>query len=271
MAWFSKRSAESTTAPQAIIPPPLSPPAVVDTDVVSKINMRKEKVKVVLRKNGMGGTIARVVVVLDKSGSMYSLYARGVIQRVIERLVPVASALDDDGTLESYGFATTSARLPDVTAATAPGYLKRREVTEILDTLGIDNVEPLVMQDILDYYVRDNPSNVPTLVLFLSDGGIGLTGAKYKLDANEEIRRLLRESSHYNMFWQFIGVGNANFGALERLDTLTGRKVDNANFFSVADLDSIDDDELYQRLLGEYPLWVKAARAAGIPMRIIPA
>ena len=62
----------------------------------------------------------------------------------------------------------------------------------------------------------------------------------------------------------FVGVGNANFGILERLDDLEGRRVDNADFFSLSDLKMISDDELYERLLGEYPSWLRDAAAAGI-------
>ena len=41
---------------------------------------------------------------------------------------------------------------------------------------------------------------------------------------------------------------------------MTGRYIDNANFFSVNDLESISDEELYNRLLAEYPVWIKEAK-----------
>jgi hypothetical protein len=52
---------------------------------------------------------------------------------------------------------------------------------------------------------------------------------------------------------------------LERLDRLTGRIVDDVGFLAVDDLDLIDDGQLYARLLGEFPSWLRAARSAGIP------
>ena len=61
-----------------------------------------------------------------------------------------------------------------------------------------------------------------------------------------------------------MGIGNNNFGMLRNLDTLAGRVVDNAGFFSFADLAKITDEKLYDRLLSEFPAWLKAVRAKGI-------
>ena len=80
------------------------------------------------------------------------------------------------------------------------------------------------------------------------------------------IEQLLRSSSALPVFWQFVGVGQASYGVLERLDTLTGRTVDNAGFFAVDDLDEIQDEQLYSRLLGEFPAWLRSAATAGIPV-----
>ncbi|MFD8741338.1 VWA domain-containing protein, partial [Streptomyces sp. NPDC059618] len=50
----------------------------------------------------------------------------------------------------------------------------------------------------------------------------------------------------------------------ERFDTLPGRRVDNVGFFAVDDISTVPDQELYDRLLSEFPSWIKAARHAGI-------
>lgn len=42
--------------------------------------------------------------------------------------------------------------------------------------------------------------------------------------------RLITESSTKNLFWQFVGLGQANYGILEKLDDMTGRFIDNADF-----------------------------------------
>ncbi|MCF2437315.1 VWA domain-containing protein [Streptomyces thinghirensis] len=54
---------------------------------------------------------------------------------------------------------------------------------------------------------------LPTLVLFFSDGGV------YR---NAEIERELREAVEEPVLWQFVGLGRANYGVLERFDTPAG-------------------------------------------------
>lgn len=61
-----------------------------------------------------------------------------------------------------------------------------------------------------------------------------------------------------------LGVDGANYGVLERLDTLTGRRVDNTGFFAVDDIDTLTDADLYARLLSEFPAWIRAARSVGV-------
>ena len=43
---------------------------------------------------------------------------------------------------------------------------------------------------------------------------------------------------------------------MEKLSTLSGRYVDNANFFALDDFQNVDSAELYSRLLNEFPNWL---------------
>jgi len=54
---------------------------------------------------------------------------------------------------------------------------------------------------------------------------------------------------------------DSDFPFLEKLDELSGRLIDNANYFAVARPDEHSDDALYDLLMAEYPAWVKLARA----------
>lgn len=38
----------------------------------------------------------------------------------------------------------------------------------------------------------------------------------------------------------------------------------NSNFFAIDDFDCVPDDELYERLLNEFPAWLKEAKAKKI-------
>lgn len=121
-------------------------------------------------------------------------------------------------------------------------------------TVGIQNEEQKVIAEVRAF-VRDHPVPGPTLVLFFSDGGV------YR---NDEIERELRAAVQEPIFWQFIGLGRSQYGVLERFDTLPGRRVDNVGFFAADDIETVPDAELYDRLLSEFPSWLRTARRLGI-------
>ena len=237
-----------------------------------RLSLRKEQVAVSLRKHGAADVVARVVLVLDASGSMSFLYSKGVVADVVERMAAVAAQLDDDGEMQAWTFASNPARLPDLRLGELPEWLRlhvrvgevglfRRGRKKGLDPsqvdmrdVGIQNEEQKVIAEVRAF-VRDNPASAPTLVLFFSDGGV------YR---NKEIERELREAVEEPVFWQFVGLGKSNYGVLERFDTLAGRRVDNVGFFAVDDIGTVPDAELYDRLLSEFPQWITAAGRAGI-------
>lgn len=45
---------------------------------------------------------------------------------------------------------------------------------------------------------------------------------------------------------------------------MSGRFIDNANFFQIDDLRKISDEEFMNRILNEFPQWIKEARAKGV-------
>ncbi|MFD9551133.1 VWA domain-containing protein [Nocardia salmonicida] len=229
--------------------------AALSFDKRQTLDMRKREVAKVLIDKSAFGARARVVLVIDKTGSMQKMYRGGTVHRVVERMIPVATQLDDDGTLEAYLYALTYAKLPDITVAEgerwAQTYLHLTGTHEGIDydAMGGRNDELPIMRAIIETLTE------PTLVLFFTDGGFA---------KKREIAALMREAAHLPAFWQFIGLGKANFGVLRTLDELDGRVVDNAGFFALDDIDQVDDAELYRRLLGEFPDWLRAARTAGI-------
>lgn len=94
-------------------------------------------------------------------------------------------------------------------------------------------------------------SKLPVYVLFISDGGI---------HSEREIKKAMKTASKYPVFWQFIGVGGSNYGILERLDEMSGRYVDNASFFALDDFKRVSNEELYDRMLEEFPQWLKIVK-----------
>ncbi|NKS54422.1 stress response protein [Rhodococcus hoagii] len=263
--------AEPTTPPQPAAPSLApTPPGGLDrlpVDMRKRLDLRKKQVAVSLQKHGGDQLKARVVLVLDASGSMTGLYAKGIVGSVVERMAAVAAQLDDDGTMQAFTFASNSARLPDLELGDLPTWIrlhvrvgqmkmfgsraKNLEPGQIdMRALGIQNEEQKVIADVRAMVAAD-PQPVPTLVLFFSDGGV------YR---NREIEEQLRAAVTEPIFWQFVGLGRAGFGVLEKFDTLPGRLVDNVGFFAVDKIDKISDSELYDRLLSEFPSWTREAR-----------
>ncbi|MFJ9021738.1 VWA domain-containing protein [Streptomyces sp. NPDC102259] len=270
-------------SPPTSTPPTMPPPSgprltkgeeLLPVDVRKRLSLRKEQVAVSLSKRGAVGISARIVLVLDASGSMAFLYSRGVVADVVERMAAVAAQLDDDGEMQAWTFASEAARLPDLRLGELPEWLrlhvrvgeislfrrgkKPRKGTEPgqvdMRSVGIQNEEQKAIAQVRSY-VRENPAAAPTLVLFFSDGGV------YR---DALIERELRAAVEEPIFWQFVGLGRSNYGVLERFDTLPGRRVDNVGFFSVDDISTVPDQELYDRLLSEFPSWITAAGRAGI-------
>ncbi|WP_329380310.1 VWA domain-containing protein [Streptomyces sp. NBC_01716] len=275
------RAPAPAPAPARVQPAPAGRPAArltkgeerLPVDMRKRLSLRKEQVAVSLDKHGVTGVVARVILVLDASGSMSALYSRGVVKNVAERMAAVAAQLDDDGEMQAWTFATNPARLPDLVIGDLPEWLNlhvrvgqmslfgRKKPPKGLvagqvdmRAVGFQNEEQKVIAEVRAY-VGANPVPAPTLVLFFSDGGV------YR---DSEIEQQLRAAVEEPIFWQFVGLGRANYGVLQRFDTMAGRRVDNVGFFAVDDIESVSDPELYDRLLSEFPSWLREARQAGI-------
>ncbi|EIC29999.1 MULTISPECIES: VWA domain-containing protein [Methylomicrobium] len=211
-----------------------------------------KKATVSLEKHRLQETIARVGLVLDASGSMSAQYSKGRVQEVIERLLPLAVHFDDDGELDVWAFSRKALALPPATLANYADYVNSAERGwRNWGMMSINN-EPAVIEKVIAHYRN---TRLPVLVIFVSDGGVS---------QNKEIKQLLIEAATLPIFWQFVGIGGRNYGVLEKLDTMAGRVVDNCGFFALDDLHGIDEQALYDRLLGEFPQWLEAARVKGI-------
>lgn len=257
--------ATEDAAPKAVVAAPIAPKISLDKDKQLQLKLEKSAPQLVnlsktlavsLKKKGLSDIVARVALVLDASGSMTQQYQKGNVQGVVDRIATLAMRLDDDGELDTWGFASRHARLPSVSIGNVSGYVseitKKHSTMSIIGKLGVSNNEPPVMREILDFY---RASTLPAFVVFISDGGVG---------SSEEIKRVLVEASNFPIFWQFVGLGGSSYGILKDLDTMRGRTVDNANFFQIDDWNRVSESELYDRLLNEFPAWIRAAKGARI-------
>ncbi|MBX9393277.1 VWA domain-containing protein [Streptomyces sp. TRM72054] len=211
-----------------------------------------------LTKHGLEGQRAAVYLVVDYSGSMKPYYKDGSVQALADRVLGLSAHLDDDGRVPVVFFSTDIDAVTDIALADHQGRIER--IVAGLGHMGKTSYH-LAMDAVIDHYL-DSGSREPALVVFQTDGG-----PINKLAAE----RYLCKAAKLPLFWQFIGFGepgSRQFDFLRRLDELPvpdRRPVDNAGFFHAGtDPRQVPDTELYDRLVGEFPQWLAAARERGI-------
>ncbi len=234
-----------------------SPTAAVKVSLEKKLEKAPQLVSlakplgVELKKKNLETLVARVGLVMDISGSMTARFKNGTVQEIVNKTLPLAVQFDDDGELDCWYYGTTARRMDSVNLE---NYTKAvpKEWKQLMLELGGCNNEPVVLRMVLDTY-RD--TQLPVYVLFITDGGVS---------KKSEIQKIITEASKLPIFWQFVGVGGSGYGILEKLDSMKGRYVDNAGFFALDDFKKVSNEELYARLLEEFPKWLKAIRDKGI-------
>jgi hypothetical protein len=208
-----------------------------------------------LAKHQVGQERAAVYLVLDRSGSMRPYYRDGSVQHLAERTLALAANLDDDGVVPVVFFSTGI----DGTAEISLDAYRDRigPLHDSMGHMGRTNYH-VAMQAVIDHYESCGAQD-PALVIFQTDGSPTSKAAA---------QHVLCTAARLPIFWQFVGFGDDEFRFLHKLDDLPvpgSRVVDNAGFFAAGRSPrNISDADLYDQLLQEFPLWLTAARAAGI-------
>ncbi len=251
---------------------PPDPRATIDariaTDAPHLVSLAKVA-SVSLAKRGLDHHRARVVLCLDISKSMRAQYESGKVQRFAERVLALGTRLDDDGAIDVFLFAKNAYAFGALSLTNWAGFTDELLAAHPLEGgTRYGTVMQLVRRELFgDAPERTTPlrADLPVYAMVLTDGQ---TGTKPQAIAQ------LVASSYEPVFWQFLGLGKGGtdgggsgsqgFGFLQEMDTLPGRFLDNAGFFGLADLDAVDDDALYDQMMGEYPGWVPQARTKGL-------
>ncbi|WP_371502265.1 VWA domain-containing protein [Kitasatospora sp. NBC_00374] len=247
----------------APVPPSAVVPALVPT-AVPAISLEKvqrtapglvdlyKAAGVSLAKTGLGPLRAAVYLVLDHSASMTWFYENGTMQHLAEQALGLSANLDDDGTVPVVFFANGVLLVADLSLDAYQGRIDRLQ--ERLEWGGT-RFAP-AMQAVIDHYGRSGATD-PAFVIFQTDG---------EPFDRRETRELLRRSSSLPIFWQFVGFGHSrHLRFLRSLDTLGGRTIDNAGYFGAGQNPlGRSNPDVYDRLMKEFPDWIRLARAAGI-------
>lgn len=222
------------------------------------------------------GQKSKVALALDFSGSMRNEYRNGSMQRLAEKALALATQLDDDGAIDLFLFDTQAEYVGEVTLQNFRSIIdkltsgRRMGTTNYADLfrklVAFYKLTPETAStgggfgglfkkaSSVGYSPRTSPVDEPVLVIFLTDGA-----PDSKPQAVEE----LTKASYAPIFWQFLSIGRENIPFLQKLDDLDGRFVDNADYKSVGNVDTLSDDELYNMILDEYPAWVVEQRRRG--------
>jgi stress response protein SCP2 len=282
--------AAPASVPSAAVAPSAVAPASAPGVNLKKIALEKKmeqqapqlvslakKATISLEKAGLAQHTAKVALCLDISASMSALYQSGKIQKFAEKVLALGTRFDDDGAIDIFLFGANAHEAGEMNLDNFSTFIAQMQRQYRLEA-GTDYAK--AMAQIRAHYfgssgARSSPltQKVPVYVMFLTDG--------QTFDANAT-RRQIEWSSYEPLFWQFMGIGKSrkdvaakkggfwaralasDFSFLEELDTMGGRYVDNANFFSVEDPEIVPDEELYDLLMAEYPGWVKGAPAKSL-------
>jgi stress response protein SCP2 len=251
----------------------------------TKLLSLTKQAAVSLEKRGLATHTARVAICLDISGSMHKLYTDGKIQALAERVLALGMRFDDDASIDCFLFGAEAYEAGSITLDNYKDYVPAMLRKYRLEGGTYYGKAMAMMRR--HYFGSDDPrsaplADVPVYVMFVTDGAT--------MD-ERKTRDQLTYASFEPMFFQFMAIGESShsvdltpgaqpkkrgfakmaqaardraFALLEDLDDMTGRYVDNADFFAVADPANISDDALFELLMNEYPGWLAMARDRGL-------
>ena len=204
-----------------------------------------------LEKQGLVGERAEVVLVLDVSGSSRPLFKNGAYQALVDRCLAAGLLFDDNGEIDTYLFDSNLHPAEPVTLASRDGWTDRA-----IKTKGIfrGTKYALALREIAAGLQRG--ATIPTFVYFVTDGGN---------QDRRETAEVVKSMAGLPAFLKFVAVGEErDFPFLQRLDDLTGREVDNADFFAVADPHGVGENAFFELVMQEFRGWLVDARLKGI-------
>ena len=221
---------------------------------------------------------AQVALVMDISGSMRNLFDDGTVQELIARTMALGLNFDDNGAIDIFAFGAKAHNLGELTVDAFTNASKwilsktgfegdtkyAAPILEIAKHYGFCQTQTIstsskgffglfssTQQEEKDVWTSSQKMQHPIYVLFVTDG---------ENSDKSSTRDIIKNISKYPIFFQFIGIGNGSFSFLQELDSIQNRAVDNASFFAVSNPKAMAAEELFAKMMMEYPAWVKTVQ-----------
>lgn len=210
---------------------------------------RAETAGVALDKRNLAGIRAQAVLVLDHSLSMYSDYANGRVQQLVERVLSFALQIDEDGTVPVIPFDSGLRASVNVTSNDYRDVVNKRiwqqhnmSSTNLAAALGV---------------VRDmaKTTDLPLYAAVVTDGNP---------DSKKAATDIVCDLARYPVFIKFLAIRDVPY--LQELDDLPDSKrlLDNVDAKFFADLSRVTDEQFADDMVDEWDTWMAAAQKAGV-------
>lgn len=233
------------------------------------LNLSKDQLQTTLSnalaKKGFSTDIqAKVNIIIDGSGSMYSLYHNGVVSALVQRALTVGSKFDDDGTIDAFAFADgeSHVQLPSVSQDQFSSYNVKflnggTDYAPVLDRMSTFYDGGVVeKKGIFGIFGKksvavggegregDENPDLPIFSIFITDG---LDSGRY--DTAETIRKIVEKNP--KTFIMFVGIRSADSGgSFPTLESLA-KSFDNVGYFDAGNINNISDEEFFDGMLSE--------------------
>jgi nucleotide-binding universal stress UspA family protein len=209
---------------------------------------KADKAGVALSKRDLTGIRAQAVLVLDHSGSMYSDFASGAVQELVERALGFALQIDADGVIPVIPF---DSRVYDHVMVGVDDYATAVSRVWQPSRMGSTRLD----RALLDVWGMAKDTDVPMFALVVTDGNP---------DDRRATTEVVIDLAMYPVFVKFLALRDVPY--LAELDDLdpSRRLVDNVDTKVFPTLAGVTDLAFADAMADEWDTWLTAAQAAGI-------
>lgn len=197
-----------------------------------------------LEKGVQTAPTLRVGAALDISGSMHSIIQRGDLQRTVNQLVPVGLKFDDNGEVDVFKFDNRCSHVGTLNQRNYGDYVRANRIAADGGTC----YAPII-REALNFFFKPKgllrkTDTTPVLMQIITDGECSDAGAA---------ERAVVESQSLPVYWQFVGVGRANFPTIKYL----ADKYPNVGDVYLRDF-GLSEEEVYAQVVSDELIeWVK--------------